>query len=421
MLNLFMNPAAAEGVSEIVATLPSLGFPTTTVVIFAAAFIISLIIDLVQHKNSEEISLGNATAWSIFWIALSLGFYSWLRWGMTETGSGEALTGAQSEAFANLFLTGYVLEKVLSVDNLIVFIAVFKFFDIKDVLQHKILYYGILGAIIFRAIFVGVGSAMLHVMGPWAEVIFGAAIGYAAYQMLSAEDEEDEDPDYENMFLVKMFNKIYPIFPGLVGNRFMISGDEAKEQSKKSGSEFKLAAGIKRLMTPAMVCLLVIEGSDVMFAFDSVPAVIAVTREPLLVYSAMIFAILGLRSLYFVLVALTKYLVHLEKAILWVLVFISLKMFLTAAKGFEIDLLDHNVSLYIVLGMISLGVIASFIWPETESDEEGDEAHSDEAKSVSSLDLDDLKNTLKVELKAELLSELKLASAESNTEGGDEA
>ena len=421
MLNLFMNPAAAEGVSEIVATLPSLGFPTTTVVIFAAAFIISLIIDLVQHKNSEEISLGNATAWSIFWIALSLGFYSWLRWGMTETGSGEALTGAQSEAFANLFLTGYVLEKVLSVDNLIVFIAVFKFFDIKDVLQHKILYYGILGAIIFRAIFVGVGSAMLHVMGPWAEVIFGAAIGYAAYQMLSAEDEEDEDPDYENMFLVKMFNKIYPIFPGLVGNRFMISGDEAKEQSKKSGSEFKLAAGVKRLMTPAMVCLLVIEGSDVMFAFDSVPAVIAVTREPLLVYSAMIFAILGLRSLYFVLVALTKYLVHLEKAILWVLVFISLKMFLTAAKGFEIDLLDHNVSLYIVLGMISLGVIASFIWPETESDEEGDEAHSDEAKSVSSLDLDDLKNTLKVELKAELLSELKLASAESNTEGGDEA
>ena len=162
-----------------------------------------------------------------------------------------------------------------------------------------------------------------------------------------------------------MFNKVYPIFPGLVGNRLLISSDEAKEQSKKSGSDFKLAAGVKRLMTPAMVCLLVIEGSDVMFAFDSVPAVIAVTREPLLVYSAMIFAILGLRSLYIVLVALTKYLVHLEKAILWVLVFIALKMFLTAAKGFEIDLLDHNVSLYIVLGMISMGVIASCIWPET--------------------------------------------------------
>ena len=331
---------------------------------------------------------------------------------MHETGTGEVLTAGQSEAFANLFLTGYVLEKVLSVDNLIVFIAVFKFFDIKDVLQHKILYYGILGAIIFRAVFVGIGSAMLHVMGPWAEMIFGAAIGYAAYQMLSADDEEDEEPDYENMFLVKMFNKVYPIFPGLVGNRFLISGDEAKEQGKKSGADFKLTKGVKRLMTPAMVCLLVIEGSDVMFAFDSVPAVIAVTREPLLVYSAMIFAILGLRSLYFVLVALTKYLVHLEKAILWVLVFISLKMFLTAAKGFEVDLLDHNVSLYIVFGMISMGVIASLIWPEEEENEEGEGGSESDstASAASAIDLNEFKSTLKAELKAEILGELNAAS-----------
>ena len=409
MLHLFMNPAAAEGVSEVIASLPALGFPTITVIIFVAAFFISLIIDLVQHKNSREISLTNATGWSIFWIALSLGFYAWLRWGMTETGTGEALTAAQSEAFANLFLTGYVLEKVLSVDNLIVFIAVFKFFDIKDVLQHKILYYGILGAIIFRAVFVGIGSAMLHVMGPWAEVIFGAAIGYAAYQMLTSEDDDDAEPDYENMFLVKMFNKIYPIFPGLIGNRFLISNKEATDEAKTTKSDYKVTAGVKRLMTPAMVCLLVIEGSDVMFAFDSVPAVIAVTREPLLVYSAMIFAILGLRSLYFVLVALTKYLVHLEKAVLWVLVFISLKMFLTAAKGFEIDLLDHNVSLFIVLGMISTGVIASFIWPEAEEDEEdaneNEESTSNDMNSYA--DLDRLKGEIKSELKAELLSELK--------------
>ena len=135
----------------------------------------------------------------------------------------------------------------------------------------------------------------------------------------------------------------------------------------------------------------------------------------------MIFAILGLRSLYFVLVALTKYLVHLEKAILWVLVFIALKMFLTAAKGFEIDLLDHNVSLYIVLGMISMGVIASFIWPETEEEEAEDESsdHNESvSESVNSLDLNELKSTLKMELKAELLSELS-ASAESEGESGE--
>ena len=174
-------------------------------------------------------------------------------------------------------------------------------------------------------------------------------------------------------------------------------------------------------MTPAMVCLLVIEGSDVMFAFDSVPAVIAVTREPLLVYSAMIFAILGLRSLYFVLVALTKYLVHLEKAILWVLVFISLKMFLTAAKGFEIDLLDHNVSLYIVFGMISMGVIASLIWPEDEENEDGEggsESDSDStASAASAIDLNEFKSTLKAELKAEILSELNAASSVQEGEG----
>jgi hypothetical protein len=142
-----------------------------------------------------------------------------------------------------------------------------------------------------------------------------------------------------------------------------------------------------------------------MFAFDSVPAVIAVTREPLLVYSAMIFAILGLRSLYFVLVALTKYLVHLEKAVLWVLVFISLKMFLTAAKGFEIDLLDHNVSLFIVLIMISFGIIASFIWPESDETEEGNEEGQELTSGTDEISA--LKAELKAEIKSELKSELK--------------
>jgi tellurite resistance protein TerC len=220
---------------------------------------------------------------------------------------------------------------------------------------------------------------MLEVLGPWAELIFGILIAYAAFQMLGGEDdEEEEEPDYESMFLVRMFNKIYPIFPALIGNRFLVNRDEAVAAEPSAGAN--LAEGVKRFMTPAFVCLLVIEGSDVMFAFDSVPAVIAVTKEPLLVYSAMIFAILGLRSLYFVLVALTKYLVHLETAVLWVLVFIAAKMFLVAIEGFHareyisFDVpfhIGHALSLYIVLGMIGLGVVASLIWPgEDEGDEE---------------------------------------------------
>jgi tellurite resistance protein TerC len=399
-----MNAGLADAAATVV-QLPELGFPTVTVAIFVIAFIVSLIVDLVQHKSSKEISLTNATGWSIFWVGLSLAFYAWLRWGMSETGSGVALTPEQSEGFANLFLTGYVLEKVLSVDNLIVFIAVFKFFHVKDVLQHKILYYGILGAIIFRAVFVYIGSTMLQVMGPWAELIFGAAIGYAAFQMLTSGDDQDEEPDYENMFLVRFFNRFYPIFPNLVEKRFFLSKADAEADQEKAGTSFQIKEGAKWLMTPAFVCLLVIEGSDVMFAFDSVPAVIAVTREPLLVYSAMIFAILGLRSLYFVLVALTKYLVHLEKAVLWVLVFISLKMFLTAAKGFEIDLLDHNVSLFIVLIMISFGIIASFIWPESDETEEGNEEGQELTSGTDEISA--LKAELKAEIKSELKSELK--------------
>jgi tellurite resistance protein TerC len=381
--------AVTEGVAANAATqgaaLPSLGFPVDTVSIFVGAFIFSLIIDLVQHKNSKEISLANASLWSGCWIGLSGGFYAWLQYGMSVPGvpAGQTVEGIR-DAYSSLFLTGYVLEKVLSVDNLIVFIAIFKYFNIKDVLQHKILYYGILGAIIFRAIFVGLGS-LLMAAGGWAELIFGAIIAYAAFQMISGDDDdEDEEPDYESMFLVKMFNKLYPIFPGLIGNRFLVSRQEVEAELDQRGDKedkVSLPAQALRFMTPAFVCLLVIEGSDVMFAFDSVPAVIAVTKEPLLVYSAMIFAILGLRSLYFVLVALTKYLVHLEKAVLLVLFFIAFKMFVGAVEHFHHDgmisfsvppylHIDHNMSLYIVLGVIGMGIIASLIFPGDEESEE---------------------------------------------------
>ena len=384
-MNLFTLSKVASSAPEVVSQvskLPPLGFPTDTVAIFVGAFVLSLLIDLIQHKNSKEISLTNASVWSLFWIGLSFGFYGWLKYGMTV----HEVNGLNAEyirdTYASLFLTGYVLEKVLSVDNLIVFIAIFKYFNIKDVLQHKILYYGILGAIIFRAIFVGLGS-LLMAAGGWAELVFGVIIAYAAFQMISGDDDDDEEePDYESMFLVRLFNKLYPIFPRLIGNRFIVSRTEAEASLNELGDEDKpsLPAQALRFMTPAFVCLLVIEGSDVMFAFDSVPAVIAVTKEPLLVYSAMIFAILGLRSLYFVLVALTKYLVHLEKSVLLVLFFIAFKMFVSAVEHFHHDgvisfgvppylHIDHNMSLYIVLGVIGMGIIASLLFPAKEEEE----------------------------------------------------
>lgn len=381
LISLFSSAFAADGANHAdrmatkIVELEPLGFPPETVAIFVGAFIFSLIIDLVQHKNSEEITFKNSILWSIFWIALSLAFYGWVYF-------------HHGPEYGRMFLTGYVLEKTLSVDNLMVFIAIFSFFNIKDVLQHKILYYGILGAIVFRGIFVTMGSLLLYFEG-YAEVVFGLFVAWAGYMMLGGEDEDEKEPEYEEMWLVQFFQRFYPIFPALVGKKFFLNRDEAEAalavEKEKGDDDISLKPNVTRYMTPAFVCLLVIEGSDVLFAFDSVPAVIAVTQEPLLVFSAMIFAILGLRSLYFVLVVLTKYLVHIETAVIFVLFFIAGKMFLHAYEKFHIkgtfesplpDFLhiSSNMSMYIVLSMLALGVVASLIWPGDESEDEAESA-----------------------------------------------
>lgn len=347
-------------------------FPPETVALFGVIFLASLVMDLVQHKDHREVSWKNAAAWSAFWVGISLLFAGYLRWHH----------GADHPEWASLFLTGYVLEKTLSVDNLMVFIAVFRYFRIQSGLQHRILYYGILGAILFRALFVGLGTGLLAVMGPWAEVLFGAFVAWAAVQMLrGGDDDGDGEPDYEHMPLVRFFKRAFPVFPKLAGVSFFIDRHEA-ERIASADPNLKLPAGVTRWMTPAFVCLLVIEGSDVMFSVDSVPAVIAVTKEPLIVYTAMIFAVLGLRSLYFIVEALTRYLAHLEKAVIIVLFFIAAKMFVGAAEHLVhlrvpwwSDLgttTQATYSMFIVLGILKLGVLASVVWPEKNDDIEGD-------------------------------------------------
>jgi tellurite resistance protein TerC len=180
------------------------------------------------------------------------------------------------------------------------------------------------------------------------------------------------------MGLVRFFRRLYPVYPRLRDAAFFVNRQEAETDAGHDSAlreELKpdFSRNVTRWMTPAFVALLVIEGSDILFAFDSVPAVIAVTQEPLLVFSAMIFAVLGLRSLYFLLVILTRYLVHLEKAVVFVLFFIAFKMLIKPLQHYfpehvSFDL-SPNVSLLIVLSILSLGVIASFIWPKKEPSE----------------------------------------------------
>jgi tellurite resistance protein TerC len=251
-----------------------------------------------------------------------------------------------------------------------VFMAVFSSFAIKSALQHRILYYGIIGALVFRAIFVVIGTG-LFLASPWVGFLFAAFVIWSAIKMLQQSDGEEDIEDYSDHWSVRLTGKLLPIYTKLHLDRFFIrhaqlpGNETANAQTSSTTRQGLLYA------TPAFLCLMAIETSDIAFAFDSVPAVIAVTQEPLLVYAAMIFAILGLRSLYFVLAALTRYLVHLEKAVIGLLFFIGAKMALQSWNhaisdtGFHIS---PGWSLIIVLGMLLAGVAASLLFPEKEAE-----------------------------------------------------
>ncbi|SUB24296.1 TerC/Alx family metal homeostasis membrane protein [Avibacterium avium] len=330
------------------------GFPLETILVFFGVIALSVYLDLFAHRHSKEISVKDAALWSVFWIGLALCFYVylWLRF---------------DAEWADLYLAGYVLEKSLSVDNLMVFVAIFASFGITGRLQHRILYWGIIGALIFRAIFVVIGTG-LFAASPWVGFGFAAFVIWSGWKMLkSGGDDEEEIEDYSNHWSVRWTGKLMPIYTKLFSDRFLLNHSEMSVEQIASTTR----KGAKYL-TPAFLCLIAIETSDVAFAFDSVPAVIAVTQEPLLVYAAMIFAILGLRSLYFILATLTKYLVHLEKSIIALLFFIGIKMAIQSWNHAVSDTGIHispNASLFIVLGTLAIGVIASFIFPEKEEQE----------------------------------------------------
>jgi tellurite resistance protein TerC len=336
------------------------GFPVEVLAIFFSVIAVSVYIDLRAHREVLEISLRDATLWSIFWIALALAFYVYLQFRF----GGE---------WADLYLAGYVLEKTLSVDNLMVFIAIFASFGIKGALQHRVLYWGILGALVFRAIFVLAGTS-LFLASAWVGFLFAAVVAWSAWKMMSTDGGDDEIEDYTDHWSVRLAKRVMPIFPRMHHGKFFLSRELARDlRATDSTIELQGSSRAALFATPAFLCLLAIETSDIMFAFDSVPAVIAVTQQPLLVYAAMIFAILGLRSLYFVLTALTRYLVHLDKAVIILLYFIAAKLALQSwnhAVGDTGIHISPSVSLVIVLSILTLGVIASVVSPEQKAEVE---------------------------------------------------
>jgi len=324
------------------------GFPTEAVAVLLIAVAASVWLDLFSHRNAEEVTFKNALGWSVFWIALAMAFYGYLN-------------VRYSEEAASLFLAGYILEKALSVDNMMVFVAIFASFGIKGIMQHRILYYGIIGALVFRAIFVAVGTSLFG-LSHWIELLFALIVLWTGVKMFTANSGDDDTPeDFSDHWSVRWTQKVFPVFPRMVGKQFFVGTKQADEIATREG--MTLAQKAKVYATPALLCLVCIEISDIIFSFDSVPAIVAITQEPFLVYASVIFAILGLRNLYFMLAAAAKFLVHLEKAVALVLVFIAAKLGGSALGLYHID---HQISMGVVLVLILGGVLASLIFPGKE-------------------------------------------------------
>lgn len=306
------------------------------VLIFFVLIIGCLWCDLHAHKSDEPVTARDAAIWAIIWISLALGFAGYIGFSF----------GTDK---AQLFLAGYLLEKSLSVDNLFVIMAIFGSFSIKDEMQHRVLYYGVLGALIMRMIFVAAGSSLVAMFGPYALAGFGIFVLWTAWKMWqSMHTEKVEVIDYSHHWSVRYTQKFIPIHNQLNGHDFFIKVSEGGKNLWKA--------------TPLFMCLIVVELSDVMFAFDSVPAIIAITHDPFLVYTSNIFAILGLRSMYFLLAAAKRYLRHLEKSVVVILAYIGVKMMLDVTGVVHVP---PMISLAVVMGLLTLGILASLL-PEKE-------------------------------------------------------
>jgi tellurite resistance protein TerC len=259
---------------------------------FNVFVVLMLVLDLtVFHRKSHVIRVKEALLWSAFWISLALIF-------------NVGVYFVQGPAKALQFLTGYLLEESLSVDNLFVILLIFTYFKVPALYQHNVLFWGILGAQVMRAIFIFSGVALLHHFH-WIIYIFGAFLIYTAFKLI-VEKEKEVDP--EKNVVLKLFRRVMPVTPGYHENKFFI---------RLNG---KLHA------TPLFVVLLVVETTDLIFAVDSIPAILAITTDTFIVYTSNIFAILGLRALYFALAGLMGMFRYLHYGLGAILAFVGVKM-----------------------------------------------------------------------------------------------
>src|SRR5215213_6183789 len=304
---------------------------------FLVFVLIMLALDLgVFNRKAHVVSFKEATVWSVVWVVLALSFnFLFYRYASAKFG---AEIGWQS---ALEFLTGYILEYSLSIDNIFVFVLVFSYFGVPAKYKHRVLFYGILGALIFRAIFIALGSALMQFN--WIIYIFGGFLIITGIKMFFTSNEEIEP---EKNFLIRVFKKFMPVTHEIDGKSFFVMQD-----------------GIRHA-TPLLIALLFLEATDIIFAVDSVPAIFAVTDEPLIVFTSNIFAILGLRALFFMLADAVDKFYLLKYGLGVVLVFVGLKMvWLNRLFDGHFPIV---LSLGIILGVIAASVLLSLAFPKKQ-------------------------------------------------------
>ena len=309
-------------------------------------FVLALLaLDLgVFHRKAHEVGVKEAATWTVVWFSLALVFnlffYQYSFWKFSQNEAMMALYGSTAEAAAKQmgleFLTGFVVEKSLAIDNIFIFAMVFSYFAIPKAYQHRILFYGILGALFFRGIFIALGSYLMAYH--WVVIFFGALLLITGVKMFFAPSQ---GMDPEKNLIIRLLRKIFRVHPKLEGDRFFL---------KKDGLLY---------VTPLFIALMFIELSDIIFAVDSVPAIFAITKEPLIVYTSNIFAILGLRSMYFLLAGVMDRFSFIKYGLASVLIFVGLKMvWLNEAFGGKFPI---SWSLAIIGTLIGGSIVISLV------------------------------------------------------------
>ena len=314
-------------------------------IVFYVLVLLMLIADLKMfgRKGQHEVGVGEALKMTAVWIAVSLAF----------CGAIYLFYPVAPHEKAMEFLAGYLIEKSLSMDNLFVFLMLFSFFGIKRKYQHEVLFWGIFGALVLRSVFIFAGAAMVERF-EWILGLFGLFLIYTGFKMFGHDDDEQVDPS-KNVF-VKVFRKFFPVSDHMHGDKFFVT------------------EGGRRMATPLFIALIVIETTDVAFAVDSIPAVFSVSRDPFIVLTSNIFAILGLRALYFALAAIAKYFGYLKYGLGIILSFVGVKMLLAMDEyvnalgrlvGVELNMPHIEVptplSLAVIFGVLLLSVLLSVV------------------------------------------------------------